>query len=214
MSTLGADAVQPLTQERRRAQTREHLLRAAARVFAERGFHGASLDEVAADAGFTKGAVYSNFKNKEDLFLALLEARQEQEMEALRSTLESSEVPPESRMSDFAALVRDEYEEDGAGGDWGSLYQEFFLYAVHNRAVRERLALFDEMMVDSVAQLIEEGRRRQHFHPPEPARHVARIIIALFRGIGMMRTLDPEVVDEPLLETAMSFLAHGLVPPG
>src|ERR1022692_3114734 len=47
---------------------------AAAQVFAERGFHGATLDAVASAAGFSKGAVYSNFKNKEDLFLALLEA--------------------------------------------------------------------------------------------------------------------------------------------
>ena len=68
--------LEPLTPERRRQQTRDYLLQAAAQVFAERGFHGASLDEVAAAAGFTKGAVYSNFKNKEDLFLALLEANQ------------------------------------------------------------------------------------------------------------------------------------------
>ncbi len=85
---------EPLTQERRRAQTRQYLLQAAAQVFAERGFHGASLDEVAAAAGFTKGAVYSNFKNKEDLFLALLESLQEQEMDALHATLEASDVPP------------------------------------------------------------------------------------------------------------------------
>ena len=75
-------ALQPLTPERRRQQTREHLLAAAAEVFAERGFHGASLDEVAAVAGFTKGAVYSNFKNKEDLFLALLKESYDREMQA------------------------------------------------------------------------------------------------------------------------------------
>src|SRR5260370_23487825 len=65
----------PLTPERRREQTRHHLIEAAAAVFAARGYHGASLDEVAAAAGFTKGAVYSNFKNKEELFVAVLEDR-------------------------------------------------------------------------------------------------------------------------------------------
>ena len=80
--------LQPLTPERRRQQTREHLLAAAAEVFAERGFHGASLDEVAAVAGFTKGAVYSNFKNKEDLFLALFQANYDREMEAIRAITE------------------------------------------------------------------------------------------------------------------------------
>jgi len=91
--------IEPLTPDRRRQQTRDHLLAAAAQVFAERGFHGASLDEVAAVAGFTKGAVYSNFRNKEGLFLSLFKANYDRGMEALRATLEEpSEVPPESRL--------------------------------------------------------------------------------------------------------------------
>ena len=90
--------IEPLTPERRRQQTRDHLLRAAAQVFAERGYHGASLDEVAAAAGFTKGAVYSNFKNKEDLFLALLESHYDCELAAVRATLEGADDPPEAHL--------------------------------------------------------------------------------------------------------------------
>src|SRR5271168_2584331 len=104
---------EPLTPERRRQQTREHLLAAAAQVFGERGFHGASLDEVAAVAGFTKGAVYSNFKNKEDLFLALFKANYDREMDALRTSLSSSEVPPEARISEFVHLIRDQTIQAG-----------------------------------------------------------------------------------------------------
>jgi AcrR family transcriptional regulator len=57
---------EPLTPERRRAMTRQHLLDAAAIVFTRNGFHGSTLDEVAATAGFTKGAVYSNFGSKDE----------------------------------------------------------------------------------------------------------------------------------------------------
>src|ERR1019366_10573898 len=103
--------LEPLTVDRRRQQTRDYLLSAAERVFAERGFHAASLDEVAAVAGFSKGAVYSNFKNKEDLFLALFKANYDREMQALRATLEGSEVPPETRLSDFVALIREEVSQ-------------------------------------------------------------------------------------------------------
>src|SRR6266513_920054 len=74
MSTSAGGPVttfEPLTPERRRAMTRQHLLEAAAMVFARNGFHGSTLDEVAATAGFSKGAVYSNFKSKHDLFLEL-----------------------------------------------------------------------------------------------------------------------------------------------
>ena len=68
-------AIEPLTPAAGREMTRRHLLDAAAVVFARDGFHGASLDDVAATAGFTKGAVYSNFKSKEDLFLAVFDDR-------------------------------------------------------------------------------------------------------------------------------------------
>ena len=61
---------EPLTPERRRELTRRHLLEAAAIVFARDGFHGATVDKVASHAGFTKGAVYSNFKSKDDLAIA------------------------------------------------------------------------------------------------------------------------------------------------
>ena len=64
-------AVQPLTPERRRELTKTALVEAAADVFAKRGFEGASLEEIAEAAGFSRGAIYSNFGSKEDLMLAV-----------------------------------------------------------------------------------------------------------------------------------------------
>src|SRR5918996_3044348 len=81
---------EPLTPERRRAMTRQHLLEAAAIVFARKGFHEATLDEVAATAGFSKGAVYSNFKSKDDLFLALLDDRIDRQFAVVSEVLETS----------------------------------------------------------------------------------------------------------------------------
>ena len=71
--------VERLTPEKRRELTRAHLLAAAAEVFAERGFQRATLDQIADAAGFSKGAVYSNFASKDELFLALNQ-RQGEEM--------------------------------------------------------------------------------------------------------------------------------------
>src|SRR5580693_5793173 len=62
-----------MTREQSRAQTRDRLLTAARGVFARSGFHGASVEEIASEAGFSTGALYSNFDGKEDLFLALME---------------------------------------------------------------------------------------------------------------------------------------------
>jgi AcrR family transcriptional regulator len=201
-------ALQPLTPERRRDQTRQHLLAAAAQVFAERGFHGASLDEVAAVAGFTKGAVYSNFRNKEDLFLALFKATYDRETEALRATLKGSEVPPEERLSDFVALLRNQTHL--SGGNFALLYQEFWLYAARNSSARERLAQIDDEAVQSVAEIIEAERGRWGMEPLESTIQVARIIEVLFRGIGLLRVLQPDVADDEFVEAAISFVARGL----
>ena len=85
---------EPLTPDRRRAMTRRHLLEAAAIVFARDGFHGATLDAIASYAGFTKGAVYSNFKSKDDLFLALLDDRIDRQAAITAEVLSDSRPPP------------------------------------------------------------------------------------------------------------------------
>jgi AcrR family transcriptional regulator len=200
--------IQPLTPERRRQQTRDHLLAAAGQVFAERGFHGASLDEVAAVAGFSKGAVYSNFKNKEDLFLALFKSNYDREMEALRATLEASEVPAEARLSDFVALIRDEIGQ--VGDSFGLLYEEFWLYAVRNPAAREQLIRLEDENIRGIAEVIEAERVRQGIPALESVERVARLITVLFHGIGRLRVLQPEAADDALIETAIAFIARGL----
>jgi AcrR family transcriptional regulator len=205
-------ASEPLTPERRRQQTRDSLLDAAAKVLSERGYHGASLDEVAAVAGFTKGAVYSNFKNKEDLFLALLDSLREREMAELQKTLEASEVPPESRLGDFVEFLRSPPVEV----EWSSiaLYLEFCLYALRNPAARDRLVAFHEESIDSLAKLLKTERAKRGIETAESPEQLARIVEAFSRGLAIMRAVDPDAVDEPFLQAAIAFLARGLVPGG
>lgn len=197
--------LEPLTAERRRQQTREYLLQAAAQVFAERGFHAASLDEVAAAAGFTKGAVYSNFKNKEDLFLALLEDSYAREMTALRATIERSDVPPEARIGDFVSLIGGELDR---APNMGALYLEFHLYALRNPAARARMNELEQEDIRAIGEILEVERRQRGIEVEEPADRTARIIVALFRGISMMRTANPEVAGEELLEAAIAFVTR------
>ena len=196
--------LEPLTTDRRRRQTREYLLQAAALVFSERGFHAATLDEVAAAAGFTKGAVYSNFKSKEDLFLALLEDAYARDITAIKETMEASEVPPEERLGDFVTMMRGDVARP-PGMD--ALYLEFHLYALRNPAARERLNELEQEDIRAIAEILEERRESEHV---EPAERTARIIVALFRGISMMRTANPEAAGEDLLQGAIEFVTRAL----
>ena len=104
--------IEPLTPERRRAMTREHLLEAAAVVFARDGYYGASLDDVAAAAGFTKGAVYSNFKNKEDLFLALLDHRIDRQMAAFSAELHTPAASGDEQLPRIQDLIARSFDEE------------------------------------------------------------------------------------------------------
>jgi AcrR family transcriptional regulator len=200
--------LEPLTAERRRQQTRAYLLRAAAQVFEERGFYGATMDEVAAVAGFTKGAVYSNFKNKEDLFMALFQANYEEQMDVLRETLQASEIPPQARLSDFVTMLQE--EGDRVGTNFGLLYQEFWLYAVRNPTARAQLIQIENENVRAIGEILQSERVRLGFEPLESPDRIARIITIIFNGIGMQRVLQPELADDALIETAISFVARGL----
>jgi len=199
--------IEPLTQERRRQLTRDHLLAAAAQVFAERGFHGATLDEVAQVAGFTKGAVYSNFKNKDDLFLALFKADYDREMARIMATLENSVVPAVDRLSDFVTLIQ---EESRRAPNSALLYLEFWLYAARNPEARARLADIDDEAVHSLAELLRVERVHEGMEPLEDRERTARVIETLFRGIGLLRVMQPDVVDDELLRVAVEFVARGL----
>lgn len=205
-------AFEPLTPDRRRRQTREHLLEAAAQVLAERGFQGASLDEVAAAAGFTKGAVYSNFKNKEDLFLAVLQLLHEREMEALHKTIDEGDVPPESRLSDFVAFMRE--PEAVAPFSGSAVYLEFCSYALRNPEARRMLAGLENEIVSSIEQIIKTERSRRGFELEESPRDVALFVEAFTRGLGILRTLDPDAVNEDFLGAAINLLARALAPDG
>src|SRR5260221_4761770 len=131
-------ASEPLTPERRRAMTRQHLLDAAAIVFTRNGFHGSTLDEVAATAGFTKGAVYSNFTSKDDLFLALLDDRVERQFAVATEVLESGTHDSAQQQPVVRELLHSgAFFWDDA---WTTLYLEFVLYSRRNPEAAAKLA--------------------------------------------------------------------------
>src|SRR5437588_414214 len=170
-----------LTRAESRARTRVHLLEAAAEVFARRGFHGASVEEVADVAGYTKGAVYSNFASKDDLFLAVLEARQR----AMVAFLEG--LAARAAASGEASLTLPDL--DWTNLDWCLLTFEFWLYALRNPQVGERLAevyrQFRARLEPLLAPFIGDG---------VGASELAAVGIALYEGLALQRHLDPDAV--------------------
>jgi AcrR family transcriptional regulator len=200
---------EPLTAERRRAMTRQHLLDAAAIVFARSGFHGSTLDEVARVAGFTKGAVYSNFKSKDDLFLALIDDRIERQIAVASAVLGSGSRDVEEQMPRVRELLH-----SGAffwDDIWTTLYLEFVLYARRNPGARAKLVESLRREHALVQALIESEYRSSGSTAKYPTRALASISNALFSGLGLVRLVDPDAADDETVDVTLALLYDALV---
>src|SRR5438552_5939089 len=148
----GVRSEKRLTREQKKALTRERLIEAAARAFARGGFAATSLDEVAEEAGLTKGAVYSNFDSKEDLVRAVLEERLQTRLYGIPDT-----VPPQGTIEEDAARAS---EQMGAvfsqERDAFLLAIEFAVYAVRNADFRDDFTAHHREAIGDMTRVIEE----------------------------------------------------------
>lgn len=126
-------AVEKWTPERRRALTRSALIDAARQVFAQRGFEGASLDEIAETAGYTRGAIYKHFSDKEDLFWAVNDDFNDGALKVFAERLGKSKAP-----LDVDAIAETWQQLLPGDPDTLALALEFQLYELRNPSARER----------------------------------------------------------------------------
>ena len=209
MTTQGTDApFEALTPDRRRAMTRRHLLDAAAIVFARHGFHGATLDEVAATAGFTKGAVYSNFKSKDDLFLALLEDRTDRQLAVVSDVLAAGGHEAAEQFPRVSELFRGELFWDD---DFATLYLEFVLYARRHPDAQTKLAESARRSRAMVRSLIEAEYAALGISPKYAPADIAAMSLALFGGFGLDRLVDPGSVSTDTLDATLTILFDALL---
>ncbi|MCQ4081050.1 TetR/AcrR family transcriptional regulator [Streptomyces sp. RB6PN25] len=135
---------------KRRLETNERLLDAAEKAFAEHGFHGVSIAELCARAGYTTGAFYSNYGSKDELFLALFTRRSEVVLKQLGEAVDQAIVSgdPVAVFIELASVVDEETRT------WFLISTEFTLYAIRNPEVAEVLARHDAAIRAAIAELI------------------------------------------------------------
>jgi AcrR family transcriptional regulator len=204
------DILGAVKRERVRRRPREHtraeLLDAAARVFAERGFRGASVEAVAEAAGFSTGAVYSNFKGKDDLFLALYEERIERRRRELREAVEEAggRAPGlrAGAASAAAALAQDR--------DWFLLYFEFVLHAARDARFRRRFRALRREGLAELTDGLAEGLAHAGVDSPLEAEELARAVRALSHGLALEEVLEPDARSGELLARVLGVLFAGL----
>jgi AcrR family transcriptional regulator len=194
-----------LTRAETKARTRALLLDAAARTFARKGYAGASVEEIAEAAGFSIGALYSNFGGKEQLFIELLTTRSS----ALIDT--AGQIKADADVEDPAkALGRMLVEVADKDTDFAPLQAEFWLYAVRNPDVMETLAAGLREPHDQLSRLMGSVLDRVGGRDTADPGDVATIVLALFQGLVRQRRTDPASVPDELFGQALRWLFAGI----
>ena len=181
--------VEKWTPERRLERTRAALIASARHLFATRGFEGASLDEIADAAGYTRGAIYRHFANKEDLFFAVNEAVNTELLDAFAEELDLEDVFAVGENRRWAAMWM-----KGLAGNkelW-ALSVEFSLYQYRNPAVRERAAASLHQHAATVAALMEHYTAAQGITLKVPAQTVAAILLTASDGFAQAARVDTD----------------------
>jgi len=176
-----------MTRAERRAQTRAALLDAAARVFVDRGFAGASVEAIVAEAGYTRGAFYSNFSSKEELFVALL---QERGFELARDVARDSARMTPAEVGAAAAAVHAH-----ATAEWMvRLFLEVLSQAGRDPETRRLAAGFWSGTRDIGAEQIRRLYAAADREPPADPAEIASAFIALDIGLELQRYVDPDAI--------------------
>jgi AcrR family transcriptional regulator len=192
-----------VTRRDRAAANRAALLAAARKVFLAAGYHGASVDAVAGEAGFTIGAVYSQFGGKAELFLALLEQRIEERIGQIRSVVDGSGVAAEltAVARQWAGVLRTDL-------DWTLLVIEFRVHAARDPVLAARFAELHARLLRAVVQSLTESLGL----PATPeVEDLARLLLATGPGGALARAAEGEAFRDELMEETMVALAQRLL---
>jgi AcrR family transcriptional regulator len=190
------------------SDAREDLLRAAAEVFSERGFKDASVDEIAARAGYSKGALYWHFDGKDELFFALMDASVDAPAHEMIELFQSA--PPEQDMAPegsrrFIKLLAEQRE-------LLLLDHEYWSQAVRDAELRARYGEHRRKLRSALGQALK--LRFERLGTPDlpiDPEEIASIVMGLFGGLAEQRLIDPASVPDQLFGKTLVLIYRGLL---
>lgn len=165
---------------------------AALDAFAERGFHGASVEDVCERAGFTRGAFYSNYASKTELFIALYERQTARVLEVLDSTAAPADDDMDAR--DLGAVVTKFMSSAPYDRRWFVINYEFALLALRNEASRAAFAAARKRAWTTFAAHLTEVLERMGLELTVPALELTRWLFAIYEGGVTQAFVEPDLI--------------------
>src|SRR6476660_5357526 len=181
-----------MTRAESQAQTRSQLIATARQMFFTDGYHPTSLEKVADAAAYSKGAVYSNFRNKDELCTAVLDEVRSERLGEVLAIVAKPDTP--SRIE----AVRDWAERVIGDPGWTTLEVEFAAHARPNEQLRTELA----GRLDGILQMLTAATESADTADLKlPARESATVLLALGVGLGLLRSIHPAIPVTGLIDT-------------
>ncbi len=197
----------------KQAHTRAQLIATAAKVFARRGYNGASVEEIAEEAGYSHGAVYSNFEGKADLFLAVFEEYMAERVGELAETQAglAEDAPLEARARALADQWMDRLDRDRESV---ALHMEFIAHADRDSELAGRFGARSAAMREAVALYISHYQEEAGVELALPADELALVLRALGIGLAVESLVSPDAVRHDLygdfVELLVGLLREGV----
>ena len=190
-----------LSRAESQAQTRARLVETARAMFLREGYASTSLERVAEVAGYSKGAVYSNFQGKDDLCLAVLDSIQSEVAGAVLTALDGAAT------FDEALQVFDMWAEARLGDpEWSALEAEFAARARRHPGVRRALQERDQGLHAVIAGALERTCALHGLTPLIPVQEVAAALLSLGIGLGLQRSVNPALPVRVLSDVARALV--------
>lgn len=191
----------PQNPKARRAQ----ILEAATRCFAHKGYHGATMDDIVAETGLSKGSLYWHFENKRELFRSLMDQWFDEILTRTQSILDESA----SASAKLTAMLEASASTAAAQPELLRALLEFYTMAIRDEELRQWLRGLYIANVDTVASLIAQGIADGEFRDGDP-QALARLVLAYLDGVYLHRELFDEL---PILTEAVTQPLFALLEP-
>jgi AcrR family transcriptional regulator len=199
---------QPVARERRpgREEVRRRLLDAALTVFAESGFANATMDQIAAAAGLTKGAIYSNFASKDDLFFAMMSDQISSRVETVRAALDASPVNSRRRQTllEIGRILTEAFLKER---EWQLVFFDFWQRAVRDDGVRTLFLAHRRVLRSAVADFIAQVLRGAPTPGGLDVEDAVTVVLALSNGLAIEAYVDRDMFNDRLLGQVLELLS-------
>ncbi|WP_034292763.1 TetR/AcrR family transcriptional regulator [Herbaspirillum sp. RV1423] len=198
---------QRLSREQSREQTRERLLEASHAVFLQKGFALASVEDIAAAAGYTRGAFYSNFNDKTELFLELLRRESAEIDLEFHRLLQGPLIDPAELLEKLAAYYSTLYRDDMCS----QLWIEGKIVAARDDKFRDKLSVFLRERHEQIAEFVVTFATLSNTPPAAPPHQIAIGLMALCEGVCFAHRCDPERVDDKTAEAVLAWFLKATI---